>query len=78
MDARTQLEAERERLETALLSLEQGRLRLVMKGSGEVEAGVDVESLLASLGLVNAELAAIRHRDESRLRSDCLKPPGGF
>jgi hypothetical protein len=64
MDARAQLDAERDRLEAELLDLEQQRLRLMSEDGDAVDSGLRIESLLSSLGLVNAELAAIRQRDD--------------
>lgn len=58
MDTRTQLNAQRERLEAELLALEQEPLHSMP------EDGARIFSLLSSLGLVNAELAAIRQGDE--------------
>lgn len=67
MDARAQLETERNRLEAVLLAIEQKRMHLMLVDD---RCALDqwVEALLLSLGLVNAELASIRHRDENRLR----------
>jgi hypothetical protein len=67
MDARVQLEAERNRLEAVLLAIEQKRMHLMLVDDRDA---LDqwVEALLLSLGLVNAELASIRHRDESSVR----------
>ena len=67
MDAGAQLEAERNRLEAVLLAIEQKRMHLMLVDDrGALDQWV--EALFLSLGLVNAELASIRHRDENSLR----------
>lgn len=67
MDARTQLQAERDRLEAQLLELEQEWQRLMPEDDElglcrdqDRERSLRTASLLSSLGLVNAELAAMR------------------
>ena len=68
MDTRTQLDAERERLEAELLALEQEGQALMPPDGDPLVQRLRVESLLSSLSLVNLRLAAIRHRDENGLR----------
>ncbi|NML19183.1 hypothetical protein [Azohydromonas caseinilytica] len=67
MDARIQLEAERNSLEVELLALEREWLQALQERSDATSRlSLHIESLFTSLELVNVELAAIRHRDESR------------
>ena len=67
MDARTQLEAERNSLEVELLAVEREWLQALQERSDAASRlSLHIESLFTSLELVNVELAAIRHRDESR------------
>lgn len=67
MDARTQLEAERNRLEVQLLALEQKWLQALQERGDASGLSLRIDGLFSSLGQVNAELAAIRHRDALRL-----------
>ena len=57
MDERTQLQAERDRLEADLLALEQQRLRLVSEAKDGPEPA---EALLSQLRAVNEQLAQMR------------------
>ena len=67
MDARTQLEAERNCLEMELLVVEQEWLYALQERSDAASRlSLHIESLFTSLELVNTELAAIRHRDDLR------------
>jgi hypothetical protein len=76
MDAHIHLQVERDRLEAALLGLEQEWLSLMPEDDDALglcrdqdrDRGLRIASLLSSLGLVNAELAAMRHRGGSGLR----------
>lgn len=69
MDGQAQLEAERKRLEAQLLELEQEWRRSLpddvdvfgVPRDQNQDRALRIGSLLSSLGLVNAELAAIRN-----------------
>lgn len=69
MDARTQLEAERNSLEVELLAVEREWLQALQERSDAASRlSLQIESLFFSLGLINVELAAIRRRDDLRRR----------
>lgn len=75
MDARAQLEAERNCLEVELLTLEREWLfELRQRGDASV-LSLQIDALFSSLELVNAQLAAIRHGDATR--QGHARPAGG-